>query len=199
MTYYWTSSTDAGPLTETLYDTCTLLGTTAANCHAIVTVTVAGESISSASPSIDTESASLGYAQIPITAGLAAALRSVSSCSANSGVVTSSPVDTTASVYSRVHSRMSATGKASPVTYAGAGLSTGTKVGIGVGVGIGGAALPVMGGVLLYRMRTRRKPSPPHQPSMVMAPHLSHPQIQSNRHGPYEFEQPATRHEMPVG
>jgi hypothetical protein len=122
-----------------------LLGTTAANCHAIVTVTVAGESISSASPYVVTEPASLGYAQIPVTAGPAAALRSVSSCSANSGVATSSPVDKTGSVSSGVHSSMSATGESSLVTYAGSGLSTGAKVGIGVGVGIGGAALLVVG------------------------------------------------------
>lgn len=199
MTYYYISSTDAGPLTETLYDTCTLLGTTAANCHATVAVTVAQQSTTSPSTFVITEAVTLGYAQIPITAGPAAALRSVSSCSANSGVAPSSTQDTTVTASSGVPSDVSSTQMAYAVPVPGPGQSTGAKVGIGVGVGVGGAALLVVGGVFLYWRRKRQVSPKSHQQSMASAPNLDHPQAQSSQQGPYELEQPTIKHEKPVG
>jgi hypothetical protein len=130
MTYAYTSSTDTGPLTATIHDKCTSLGTTTANCHATVTVTVGDGITILPSRYVVSEAAYLGYAQVPITAGPTAALRSVSSCSANAGVTLSS---STTSQTPPVSSRpVTETGEASPVIYPASGLSTGAKIGIGV-------------------------------------------------------------------
>ena len=196
MTYHLTSTTDAGPLTETLRNTCTLLGTSAANCRATVAVTVAQESTTQLSTFAVTEVARLGYAQIPITVGSAAALRSVSNCSANGGRTSTSPQTTSQTASS---DPPDGTGYASAVVHPPSGLSTGAKAGIGVGVGLGGVALLVAGGVFLYWRRKRRHSAPPYQPPMATAPDLDQPQTKSSQQSPYEFEQPAIKHGMPVG
>lgn len=197
MSYYFTSTTGAGSLIETLYDTCRLRSTTVAYCSATAAITVGSVSTSTTDVFVVSDEAGLGYAQVPITAGPAAALRSVSSCSV-SGEATSNRISSTSSQHATVANTASSSSSGASTSTVQAGLSTGAKAGIGVGAGVGAVlVLAGIGALLWLRKRKQRKLATSHEPA-VIDPHDS---IASAPKGDYqhayEFEQPATKHEMP--
>jgi hypothetical protein len=197
MTYTSTGSTNSTPTSEAATESCQLHGTTVAYCHAVVSLSIAALSNSLTSSFVLTDQGALGYQQVPITAGPAAALKSVSSCSASGGGAVSTALTTTSEYVTsstgrstNSHSTSSSTGTAAPDS----GLSTGVKAGIGAGVGVGCAALLFVGGFILFRQRQKSKARK--QAAANTTQNFGHPQLYAQQQGAYEVAQPAAKYEM---
>lgn len=195
MRYAAVSTTGSGDLNYGVSDKCKLRSTTVAYCTATATVVLGSLSTASTDIFAVTEEGVLGFAQVPITAGPAAALRSVSSCSV-SGAATSSPISSTPSEKPTVASSAS-TSSTATAGATGAGLSTGAKAGIGAGAAVGGLALLAAIGALLWYRKRKQRMSPSAQESNMATVHTyDQPPPSYSQRGPYEFEQPAAKYEM---
>ena len=200
MSYTSLGTTMSHTTTQDVYEWCSLYGTTVANCHATIIVGVDTLVYTTTSSFILSQQDKLGYAYVPMTAGPASASLALATCSvqrpqslSSSAIASSRLSESARSASTSGSSTSTSTGKPN----AGSGLSTGANAGIGVGVGLGVLALLALGGVFLARRRRRSK-----QPKSHAAPPPAEKKDFSPRDagpGLYEFEQPAIKHEMPVG
>ena len=204
MNYISVNSTTTGVASEL----CTLHGTTVAYCHAAVSLTLGTLSNSITSSFVLTDQGALGYQQVPITAGPAAALKSVSSCSASGGGAVSTVVTTTSEQPTSATGRATSSKSTSSSTGTGtphSGLSTGAIAGIGAGIGAAGAVLLVAGGVILFRRRQKakaRERAAANATQIFGHPQQFYPQQPAPygvEHSAAKYGQPSTQYEMPAG
>ena len=203
-----TSGSSIGRFTERLYETCKLYSTTVAYCTITATVNTGSIAISSTSSFVLSREGDLAYAQVPITAGPAAASASVESCSKIGGGSGVAAVTSASSTLRYPHSSpTSANGgnqktiTSTSTSTAESGLSTGAIAGIGVGAGAGALALIGLIAFGVFSCLRRRRPSNRSQVTAESYP-SEHEYYPVEKRGPvpavYEFEQPSMKHEMPA-